>query len=251
MYLRKQLSAEYDSCQERVAQVLTNLLQRRVQDGHGLFDAEQNAHVVVDAERYYRSMYYATASSWNLRDRHMADTLDRVLEHRGPQAKAVVWAHNSHVGDARETEMGWRRGELNIGQLVRERYGEAAALIGFATGTGTVAAADDWHGEMEVKQVNPPIQGSIEAAADASGLPRFLLDISRLGLEARTALNDPLLQRAIGVIYRPGSERAAHYFEARMARQFDAWVWVAETEAVHARHAHPAEGEDDLVPFGL
>jgi erythromycin esterase-like protein len=165
----------------------------------------------------------------------------------------VVWAHNSHIGDAAWTEMGQVRGELNIGQLVRDRFGEEARLIGFGTHTGTVAAATDWDGAMEIKRVRPSLPGSQEALCHATGLPCFLLDLrDDWAADLRAGLMTPRLERFIGVIYRPETERWSHYSEAILPRQFDAWVWFDETGAVTPLPgAEAAVGEDDLWPFGL
>lgn len=250
-YARMRIGDGFRKCEDRVVSVLTELLKERVENGEGLFDAEQNARIVKEAEKYYRIMYYGDANSWNLRDSHMADTLDRLLEHRGPDAKAIVWAHNSHIGDASQTEMGWIRGEHNIGQLVREKYGDDCALIGFSTHEGEVAAADDWDGRMRVKTVRPALEDAHEDHAFRTGIGRFLLDLGALDETQRQRLSEPKLQRAIGVIYRPETERASHYFRASLASQFDAWVWFAVTRAVEAKSASPAEGEDETWPFAV
>jgi erythromycin esterase-like protein len=198
------------------------------------FDAQQNAHAVKNAEAYYRSMYLSDVSSWNLRDRHMAETLDRVERHlgsRGRPPRIVVWAHNSHVGDARATEMGQRRGELNLGQLVRERHGRDAWLVGFSTHRGSVTAASDWGAPAERKQIVPSRADSYEGLMHASGLGNFLLPLRDAGPQAG-ALRAPRLERAIGVIYRPDSERQSHYFFAQLPDQFDALIHIDVTRAV-------------------
>ena len=224
----------FGRCEEGAVNMLTDLFARgREQPMAGdeaLLDAAQNARLVAGAEAYYRAMYRGSAESWNLRDRHMFDTLDLLLDTRGPDAKAVVWAHNSHIGDARATEMGRKRGELNLGQLCREAYGEAARLIGFGTHTGTVAAADDWDAPMAVKRINPSRPHSIERLAHDTGLQRFLLDL-REG-PVRQALAEPRLERFIGVFYRPDTERWSHYAEVVLPEQFDGYVWFDETSAV-------------------
>jgi erythromycin esterase-like protein/predicted phosphoribosyltransferase len=193
------------------------------------FFAEQNARLVVDAEQYYRAVFRGGAQSWNLRDRHMAETLDALAAHlervQGP-TKTIVWAHNSHLGDARATEMG-QAGELNVGQLVRERHASDALLVGFTTYTGTVTAASNWDGVAELKRVRPALPGSWEDlfhTESERGAGRFLLETA--GLE------EPRLERAIGVVYRPETERFSHYFHARLAHQFDAVIHVDETTAV-------------------
>jgi erythromycin esterase-like protein len=197
------------------------------------FFAEQNASVVANAEEYYRTMFGGPAASWNLRDRHMADTLDQLMAHldrHGRSSRVVVWEHNSHIGDARATEMA-RRGELNMGQLMRERHGRDAVLVGFSTHAGTVTAASDWGAEAERKRVRPSLPDSYEALFHATGIPGFLLCPVAEG-HAAEALREPRLQRAIGVIYRPETERQSHYFAASIAQQFDAVVHIDLTRAV-------------------
>jgi erythromycin esterase-like protein len=197
-------------------------------------------------------MYYGDAESWNLRDTHMFETLTSVLDAKGPDSKAVVWAHNSHIGDASKTEMGAMRGELNIGQLCREQFGRESVLIGFGTHTGTVACASDWDEPMEVKHVNPSLPESYEYLAHNSGVPRFLLDL-REGVHPslRPHLVEPCLERFIGVIYRPETERWSHYSHCSLAQQFDAYVWVDETTAVTPLPTRQRRGPDDTYPFGL
>ena len=181
---------------------------------------------MAGAEQYYRVIYYGDAASWNWRDQHMFDTLERLLAHRGPDAKAVVWAHNSHIGNAAFTEMGQVRGEHNIGQLARQRFGDDAALIGFGTDRGTVAAASDWDGLMEIKRVRPARDNSYEGRSRDTGIAAFLLETgSGQRASVRSQLAEPLLERAIGVIYRPETEFLSHYFQAELSRQFDAWIW--------------------------
>ncbi len=255
-YGRMALSRGFAVCERPVTDALMALLRKRldylVRDGEAFFDAEQNARIVAAAEQYYRVIYYGDAVSWNLRDEHMFETLERLLAHRGPGAKAVVWAHNSHIGNAEFTEMGQVRGEHNIGQLAKNRFGEDCALIGFGTDRGTVAAASDWDGPMEIKRVRPAREDSYEGRSRDAGIPAFFLETGP-GQKAhiREALAEPLLERAIGVIYRPESELLSHYFQAELSRQFDAWVWFEETEAVAARpSAHP-HGPDETYPFGL
>jgi erythromycin esterase-like protein len=196
------------------------------------FYAEQNARVVVGAEEYYRAMFAAPTETWNLRDRHMAETLERLDAHlgrTGSPPKIVIWEHNSHVGDARMTEMG-RRGEHNLGQLARERRPNETFLIGFTTYTGTVTAASAWDAPAERKVVRPALPESHEALLHALGEPRFLLDLTTPGVVDE--LLPPRLERAIGVIYRPETERQSHYFTARLAAQFDAVIHIDETRAV-------------------
>ena len=197
-----------------------------------LFFAEQNARVVRDAEEYYQQMYRAEVSSWNLRDRHMAGTLDALVEHldrRLGRAKVVVWEHNSHVGDARATEMG-ARGELNVGQLARQRYGTDCILIGFTTYDGTVTAASNWGEPAERKRVRTAIPGSHEASLHHVGVRDFWVDTAVTSV--RDTLRAQRLERAIGVIYRPETERASHYFDARLGDQFDAVIHLDHTRAL-------------------
>jgi erythromycin esterase-like protein len=194
------------------------------------FFAQQNARLVKNAERYYRAMFQGRISSWNLRDHHMAETLEALLHHLGGHAKIVVWAHNSHLGDARATEMG-HRGEFNLGQLVRERHGSAARLVGFTMHSGTVTAASGWDGAAERKFVRPALPGSYETIFHHTGLRNFFLPlIERYAVSS--LLREPRLERAIGVIYLPGSERASHYFHAQLPEQFDAILHYDETRAV-------------------
>jgi protein-L-isoaspartate(D-aspartate) O-methyltransferase len=249
------LSRGYAICEKPVSDVLTDLLRKRLnyltKDGEAFFDAQQNARIVAGAELYYRAIYYGDAASWNLRDQHMFDTLERLLVRRGPEAKAVVWAHNSHIGNATVTEMGQVRGEHNIGQLARQRFGDEAALIGLGTDRGTVAAASDWDGPMEIKRVRPARNDSYEGRSRDTGIAAFLLETGPgQRQDVRAELAEPLLERAIGVIYRPETELLSHYFQAELSRQFDAWIWFEETEAVAARPVH-AHGPDETYPFGL
>ncbi len=198
------------------------------------FHAQQNARLIINAEEYYRTMFRGRVSSWNLRDRHMADTLAALAQHLshggGKPARIVVWEHNSHVGDARATDMG-EQGEWTLGQLAREAYGDDAVLVGFTTHHGTVTAASDWDAPAERKRVRPALSGSIEAAFHHSGIERFLLPLKGSG-PAVQALAQARLERAIGVIYRPQTERHSHYLYARLPKQFDAVLHFDETRAV-------------------
>jgi erythromycin esterase-like protein len=227
-------------CEDEVIAQLQDLQRRRAtllaRDGlvaeDEQFAAEQNARVIARAEEYYRSMYRGRVSSWNLRDTHMADTLDALITHldrRVARSKIVVWAHNSHVGDARFTELG-TAGELTIGQLCRQRYPDTV-LVGFSTYQGTVTAATDWGGAAERRQVRPGLPGSYEALFHHTGVPRFLLLLRDLG-EAAGGLREARLQRAIGVIYRPDTERVSHYFRSQLPAQFDAIIHLDETRAL-------------------
>ncbi|HEX2113204.1 MAG TPA: erythromycin esterase family protein, partial [Alphaproteobacteria bacterium] len=254
-YGRAALSTGYAPCEEAVTKMLKELLDRRIdyaaQDGESYFDAAQNARLVAAAEEYYRIMYYGSAESWNHRDRHMFETLRAILGARGPQSKAVVWAHNSHIGNAAATEMG-SHGEINIGQLCREEFGASAALIGFSTDHGTVAAASDWRGPMEVMTVRPSHPESYERLCAKTSGNCFLLDLRPDGRrDLLDELSRPRLERAIGVVYRPQTERASHYFDAVLPRQFDAWTWFRETRAVEPLPVATAPGTPETFPFGV
>jgi erythromycin esterase-like protein len=230
-----------DPCEREVIEQLIELRRRAAdyasRDGRvaqdEFFFAEQNARVVLNAEKYYRSMFRGRVESWNLRDRHMAETLAALVTHlntQGQSAKVAVWEHNSHLGDARATYMA-DYGELNVGQLVRERYGSEAALIGFTTYKGTVTAASDWDGPAERKRMRPALKGSYETSFHESDTPSFLLPLRGMGSEL-APFRDERLERAIGVIYLPRTERQSHYFEARIAEQFDAVIHLDETTAL-------------------
>lgn len=256
-YGRAVLTESYRACEEAVIEQCRALFEKQLEyeaeDGESFLDAAQNARLIASAERYYRIMYYGGAESWNLRDSHMFETLENLLEAKGPDAKAIVWAHNSHIGDARHTEMGAVRKEHNIGQLCREKFGDEAALIGFGTHTGTVAAATDWDGGMEVKHVRPSRADSYERLCHDTGTAQFLLDLSAGRHDAlRQRLLEPRLERFIGVIYRPETERMSHYSQTVLPRQFDAYVWFDETEAVTPLGPeHHPEQVPDTYPFGL
>ncbi|HEX2053296.1 MAG TPA: erythromycin esterase family protein [Actinomycetota bacterium] len=202
--------------------------------GEDHFYAEQNARTVKAAEEYYRTMIQGHTTSWNLRDRHMTDTLDELARHLGRtlgrQPRIVVWAHNSHLGDARSTDMGMR-GELNVGQLVRERHPGDCFLLGFTTYEGTVTAAKTWGGEAEVMTVRQAMKGSFEELLHEAGEPSFLLDLRR-GSRVADLLGSTRLERAIGVVYLPSTERQSHYFRARLSDQFDAVIHFDRTRAV-------------------
>jgi len=257
-YGRAALSEGYALCEQPVTRILVDLLEKELEyiprDGDHFFDAAQNARLVANAERYYRIMYYGSHASWNLRDQHMFDTLKNILDHGGPDKKAVVWAHNSHIGDARFTDMGQERGELNIGQLCRQEYGNDAALIGFGTDSGQVAAASEWDAPMEIKNVRPSRPDSYEALCHEVGLERFMFDLrDKKHASLRQILTQPRLQRYIGVIYRPETERWSHYSHANLADQYDAFVWFDRTTAVTPlpQKTPPTKGEDETYPFGL
>jgi erythromycin esterase-like protein len=219
------------------------------------FCAEQNAFVIKDAEQYYRTMFRGEVSSWNLRDRHMMETLVALaahLEQFSQPAKVVVWAHNSHLGNARATQMG-ERGELNLGQLARERFGHQAILIGFTTHSGTVTAASEWNAPADRKQVRPAVPESYEKLFHHVAHPRFWLEFEK-NPEVALNLRGARLERAIGVIYRPETERASHYFSARLPDQFDAVLHFDHTRAVEPleRSAAWELGEvEETFPSGL
>jgi erythromycin esterase-like protein len=253
-----------ESCQREVVATLEQIQQRAAadmqRDGIGASDAffyaQQNARLVKNAEEYYRTMFRGRVSSWNLRDRHMAETLDALAEHlaqtRGVPAKVVVWEHNSHVGDARATEVG-RLGEWTVGELARKRYGDDAFLVGFSTYDGWVTAASDWDGPAERKQVRPALAGSYEDLFHQTGLGNFMLPL-RPRSAARDALLEARLQRAIGVLYLPRTERQSHYFSARLPHQFDAMIHIDTTDAVHPLEptSHWDKGEaPETYPVGL
>ncbi|HYZ84596.1 MAG TPA: erythromycin esterase family protein [Bryobacteraceae bacterium] len=233
-----------ESCEDAVIAQLKELQRRASEyaqrDGliaaDRFFYAEQNARLVKNAEEYYRAMFRGRTSSWNLRDKHMTDTLDALAEHLDREvgrSKIVVWAHNSHLGDARATER-TDRSEWNVGQLVRERHGTDAVLIGFTTYTGTVTAASDWGKPYERKRVRPGLPGSYEELFHQVPDPNFLV-LTQSDSDLREVLRvPPRLERAIGVIYRPETERQSHYFHAQIADQFDAVIHLDETSALQA-----------------
>lgn len=256
VYGRAALNAGYARCEALVVAQLGDLLKKRLdyscEDGERFFDAAQNARLVAAAERYYRAMYYGGPKSWNLRDTHMFETLCHTLDRGGSHARVVVWAHNSHIGDARATEMGRVHDEINLGQLCRARFGDAAALIGFGTHHGTVVAAAEWGAQMEVKTVQPSHEDSYEYWLHDTALPRFLLDLRPGAHDALLErLQGPMLERFIGVIYRPDSERHSHYAEASLASQFDAFVWFDRTSAVTPLPTAVHEGPAETFPFGV
>jgi protein-L-isoaspartate(D-aspartate) O-methyltransferase len=248
------LNGSYPTCENDVVRALKDLMGKQqayaAHDGERFLDAVQNARLVANAERYYRIMYYGSRASWNLRDGHMFETLQTLLTHHGPRSKAIIWAHNSHVGDAAATEMS-ARGEFNIGQLARKKFGDRCYAVGFGTDHGTVAAASDWDGPMEIKRVRSALNNSYEKLCHETGVPRFMLGLrDRMSAPAR-GLMQPRLERAIGVIYRPESELASHYFEATLPRQFDEYIWFDETRAVTPFKTEELEGLPDTYPFGV
>ncbi|MGB3391559.1 MAG: protein-L-isoaspartate(D-aspartate) O-methyltransferase [Pseudaminobacter sp.] len=231
-YGRAALRTGNRTCEDVVVEQCRELLERSLSEENGeLLDAQQSARLIASAEKYYRIMYYGGAETWNLRDRHMFGTLERLLDAGEPDAKAVVWAHNSHIGDARHTHMGSVRDELNIGQLCRERFGHQVALIGFGTHSGEVACASTWGGEMEIKEIRQSIADSVERLCHDSGKETFLLDFKQ-GTAVADALLAPQPERYIGVIYRPETERLSHYMDSSLSLQFDAFVWFDRTSPV-------------------
>ncbi|MFI4974941.1 MAG: erythromycin esterase family protein [Caulobacterales bacterium] len=255
-YGRAALTKGYAICEGPVLNILGELVRKALDyashDGEAFFDAAQNARLVADAERYYRVMYYGSHESWNLRDQHMFDTLDHILASRGPDSKAVVWAHNSHIGDARFTDMGAERGEWNIGQLCRERFGPDAALIGFGTHAGSVMAASNWDEAGQFMTVQPSRAGSYEALFHATGIARFLVDLRPGEHDAlRGDLREPRLERYIGVVYRPETELMSHYARSSLPEQYDGFVWFDQTQAVRPLSMQVQAAEDETYPFGL
>lgn len=252
-YGRAVLTGRYRACEAEVVATLRDLVAREIDyathDGEHFLDAVGNARVVADAERYYRAMYYAGHASWNLRDEHMFETLEALLRFHGPDAKAVVWEHNSHLGDAAATEMG-AQGQLNVGHLCRRTFGDAAHLVGFGTDHGTVAAAHDWDGPMATMDVRPSHPKSYERLCHESGVPAFFLHLRAPVRDAvRGELMAPRLERAIGVVYRPDTELQSHYFHAVLPVQFDEWVWLDRTRAVHPVTDDVARGLPRAHPF--
>jgi erythromycin esterase-like protein len=251
------------SCEREVVTQLVELTRQRAEyasrDGRvaadDYFFAHQNARLVRNAETYYRTMFHGQVESWNVRDRHMAETIAELLaflEGSTPRAKLVVWAHNSHLGDARATQMG-QQGELNVGQLMRQKFGTDALLVGFTTFTGTVTAASQWDGPAHRKHVRPALAGSYERTFHDAGIPRLLLNL-RGDTALRSALEGPRLERAIGVLYLPDTERQSHYFWARLSDQFDVVVHFDETRALEPleRTALWDDGEPaETYPSGL
>ncbi|CAG7554396.1 unnamed protein product [Fusarium equiseti] len=261
-YGLESLGTSFKGYEDDVVAMLKDLLKKRMEysaalhDGIEFHSGEQNARVVKDAEQYYKSMYRGRDESWNLRDTHMFDTLKRVLEHRGEGSKAIVWAHNSHVGDARATSMSWASGELNIGELCKKTFGDNALTIGTGTNTGTVAAAQDWDGDMNIMNVRPGLSGSYEELMHATGVGNFVLDLrkGRCDEKLRGALCEQRLERFIGVIYKPENEKASHYSYAILPDQFDGYIWFDESKHVGALEVHQPQSPreyHETWPFGL
>lgn len=252
-YGRAALSGRYRSCEGDVVRMLQDLSQRRaeasVKNGEDLFDAQLNAKLVADAEEYYRVMYYGSNESWNLRDTHMFETLQLLLQRYGRNSKAVIWAHNSHLGNAAATQFG-AEGQFNIGQLCREKFGDAVYAIGQGTDRGTVAAASNWDAPLEIKQVRPSHPESYEQLMHLTEMEAFFLPLTNGKNPALTnALSAPRLERAIGVVYRPQTERQSHYFRATLPEQFDEWIWFDETSAVRALTTEQTASHEPTHPF--
>jgi erythromycin esterase-like protein len=251
-YGREVMFGAKHPCEAAVTEILRDLQEKQLtyaaQDPEAYLDAAQNARIVRSAEQYYRIMYRGSVESWNIRDRHMFETLQTLI---GGGGKAVVWAHNSHVGNAAATAMGWE-GEFNIGELAKTAYGDEAVLIGFGTDRGTVAAADDWDEPMRILSVRPARADSHEALFRDAGHVRSLTDLRGPRARAlREALAQPRLERAIGVVYRPETELSSHYFEAVLPEQFDAYIWFEETKAVTPLQTTGVpQGESETYPAG-
>lgn len=248
------LSSRHHSCEKEVVAMLNEMMDRRLdyaaRDGRRFLDAVSNARLVKNAEQYYRVMYQGSVQSWNLRDQHMFDSLNHLLDFHGKDSKAVVWAHNSHLGDASATEMG-ARGEINVGHLCRKHFGNQAYLVGFGTHQGTVAAASDWGEPMEIKAVRPSHPDSYERLCHDAGMNAFLLPLRDKRQRHVRELAEPRLERAIGVIYRPETEIASHYFSASLPHQFDEYIWFDQTRAVDALGPEAGAGIPETFPFGL
>ncbi|OWV87483.1 protein-L-isoaspartate O-methyltransferase [Rhizobium sp. R635] len=254
-YGRAVLTDAYRSCEEAVLKQCTELLARSLDDsasdGDDFLNAAQSARLLAAAERYYRVMYYGGSQAWNLRDTYMADTIEHLLEFHGPAAKIIIWAHNSHIGDARYTDMAAARDELNLGQLCRQRFDGMTSLIGLGTHSGAVIAASDWDGQAETKQVNPSLPESCERLCHDSEKPRFLLDF-KASEELHARLVEQRLQRFIGVIYRPDTERLSHYMPTSLSRQYDAFLWFDETRALSPLGPpEPDTGDRETFPYGF
>jgi protein-L-isoaspartate(D-aspartate) O-methyltransferase len=250
-------SGRYKGCEEEVLTVLHEIFKKQMTDHafsqRSFLDTAQNARLVANAERYYRTMYSSIHSSWNLRDQHMFETLQTLLSFKGKDSKGIVWAHNSHIGNASATDMK-KRGEFNIGQLCREQFGEDAYSIGFGTHEGTVAAASEWNEPMEIKQVRPSMEGSYERIFHSTRIPIFMLPLrSEHQEEVRNALSASHLERAIGVIYQPETEYWSHYFSAHLPQQFDEYIWFNQTTAITPLAQTPSTTDalPDTYPFGL
>ena len=238
------------SCENQVIELLVGLRQTAATDGADRFGAWQNAEVVAGAERYYRAMVHGGRQSWNVRDRHMDESLDRLLRHYGPRAKAVVWAHNTHVGDARATDMA-ERGEVNIGQLARERYAaDQVVLVGFGTHRGTVVAGTAWGAPLQVIGVPPARRDSLEDVLHAAAPAQALFVFPQT--HRPDVLTDELDHRAIGVVYHPDREKYGNYVPTVLGNRYDAFVWFDQSQAVRPLHLRTADTlEPETYPSGV
>ncbi len=254
-YGRAAVLGQYRSCEEDVVHMLQDLLTRQMEyaryDGEYFMDAALNARLIANAEKYYRVMYQGGDDSWNLRDQHMFETLESLLDFHGAGSKAVVWAHNSHLGDDAATEMG-RSGQINLGHLCRKRFGDSAYLIGQLTDRGTVAAAPFWGELMERMQVRPSHEESYERVLHDAGLKQAFLPLKTTELPGfQERVGTSRLERAIGVVYRPHTEVQSHYFEVSLTDQFDELVWFDESTAIHPLDAASMNFDPDRHPFSL
>ncbi|WP_183916913.1 protein-L-isoaspartate(D-aspartate) O-methyltransferase [Rhizobium lentis] len=254
-YGRAVLTEAYRSCEDAVLKQCIELLARSLNDAASenddFLNAVQSARLLAAAERYYRVMYYGGAEAWNLRDTYMADTVEHLLDFHGAAAKIIIWAHNSHIGDARYTDMAAARDELSLGQLCRQRFAETTSLVGLGTHCGEVLAADDWDGPAERKQLNPSLPQSYERLCHDAAKPQFLLDL-KADEDLHASLVEQRLQRFVGVIYRPDSERLSHYMSTSLSRQYDAFIWFDETHALSPLVAtQSGRGDQETFPFGL
>jgi protein-L-isoaspartate(D-aspartate) O-methyltransferase len=254
-YGRAALTGRYRSCEADTVRMLQDMSRRRVEaavkDGEDLFDAQLNARLVADAEEYYRIMYYGSDESWNHRDTHMFETLRLLLDRYGGGAKVVVWEHNSHLGNAVATQFG-KHGQTNVGELCRRAFGDSVYAIGQGTDHGTVAAATDWEGPMEIKHVRPSHPDSYERLMHLAEMGAFFLPLTKSrNQQLTTALAARRLERAIGVIYHPETERLSHYFDASLSRQFDEWIWFDETHAVHPLTTQQLAEHEPPHPFAI
>lgn len=247
------LTGRYRSCETDVVNMLRDLARRRIdasmKDGEDLFNAQLNARLVANAEEYYRIMYYGSDESWNHRDTHMFDTLRLLLNRHGKGSKAILWEHNSHLGNAAATQFG-KHGQINVGQLCRQAYGDDVYAIGQGTDHGTVAAASHWEGPMEIKRVRPALPDSYERLMHLTEMESFFLPLTKSRHpQLVSALAQRRLERAIGVIYRPDTERASHYFDASLPQQFDEWIWFDETSAVGPLATRQSAAHEPEHPF--
>ncbi|MFO8085944.1 MAG: protein-L-isoaspartate(D-aspartate) O-methyltransferase [Desulfobacterales bacterium] len=248
------LTGRYEECEAEVVKMLQDLLDKRLayefRNEKRFLNAVQNARVVSNAEQYYRVMYYGSRESWNLRDRHMFDTLNILLGYHGAEARAVVWEHNSHIGNAAATEMGIS-GEKNVGLFCREAFDQDAYLVGFGTDHGTVGAASEWNKPMEIMHVQPSHRDSYEYLCHQTEINNFFLPLRNASAKLRETLAEPRLQRAIGVVYLPETELQSHYFYADLTRQFDEYIWFDESRAVRPLTRETGKGLPETFPFGV